>query len=155
MTTIEVAERKHIPQILELWQQLMDYHAAFDPLFEARPNGARNWEHYIRDLMRLRDARVFIAVKDDEIIGYSVCRAAAHPPVFKQEYYGLIMDMAVKREHQRQGTGTMMLETIYKWVYKMGLDRIELQVVPNNNLGYSFWKKHGFADYLHSLYKKL
>ena len=66
---------------------------------------------------------------------------------------GKIMDMAVKRDLRRQGAGTMLLEAIYDWVYKLGLNRIELQVVPQNSQGYGFWKKHGFVDYLHSLYK--
>ena len=153
MISIETAERKHIPQIISLWHELMDYHATLDPLFKTRPDGAKNWEHYIRDLMGMREGKVLIALKDGEVIGYSVCRVSAHPPLFKQEYYGLIMDMAVKREHQRQGAGTLLLESIYDWVYKLGLNRIELQVVPQNSQGYTFWKKHGFIDYLHSLYK--
>ena len=155
MTTIEIAERKHLPRILELWQDLMDYHTQFDPLFETRKDGAKNWEQYLRGLMKTREARVFVAVEDSQVIGYSACRVASHPPVLKQEHYGLIMDMAVKQGHQRHGVGTMLLEKIYEWVESMRLDRIELQVVPKNEIGYSFWQKHGFADYLHSLYKKI
>jgi ribosomal protein S18 acetylase RimI-like enzyme len=155
MTTIEIAQKKHLPQILALWQELMDYHAQFDPLFETRQDGAKNWEQYLRGMMQMREARVFIAIEEGQVIGYSPCRVASHPPVIKQGHYGLIMDMAVKQGHQRRGVGTMMLEAICDWVQSMGLDRIELQVVPDNNLGYSFWKKHGFADYLHSLYKKI
>ena len=155
MTTIELAERKHLPRILELWQELMDYHNQFDPLFETRKDGAKNWEQYLRGLMKTREARVFVAVEDSRVIGYSACRVASHPPVLKQEHYGLIMDMAVKQGHQRHGVGTMLLEKIYEWVESMRLDRIELQVVPKNEIGYSFWQKHGFADYLHSLYKKI
>ncbi|MBT3363173.1 MAG: GNAT family N-acetyltransferase [Chloroflexi bacterium] len=155
MITIDVAERKHIPQILHIWEELMDYHARIDTLFEVRKDGAKNWERYLRDLMRSKESRIFIAVEDDEVIGYSVCRVAAHPPFFKQEYYGLIMDMAVKDGHQRQGIGTKMLNTIYDWVRFMELDRIELQVVPKNDAGCAFWSKHGFTDYLQSLYKKI
>ena len=155
MITIEVAERKHLPQILQLWQELMDYHAQLDPLFETRKDGAENWRQYLRGLMRTKEARVFIAIEDDEVIGYSPCRIASHPPVLKQENYGLIVDMAVKQNHRHRGVGTMMLEAIYDWVRSIGLDRIELQVVPKNEIGYSFWQKHGFADYLHSLYKEI
>ena len=153
MIHIKTAERKHIPQSISLWHELMDYHATLDPLFETRPDGAKNWEQYIGELMGMREGKVFIALKDNEVVGYSVCRVSAHPPLFKQEYYGLIMDMAVKQEYQRQGIGTLLLETIYDWVYELGLNRIELQVVPQNSQGYAFWKKHGFNDYLHSLYK--
>jgi ribosomal protein S18 acetylase RimI-like enzyme len=155
MITIEVADRKHLPQILQLWQELMDYHAQLDPLFETRKDGAENWRQYLHGLMRTKDARIFIAIEDDEVIGYSPCRIASHPPVLKQENYGLIMDMAVKKKHRRRSVGTMMLEAIYNWVRSIGLDRIELQVVPKNEIGYSFWQKHGFTDYLHSLYKEI
>jgi len=124
-------------------------------LFETRKDGARNWEQYLSSLLKTREGRVFIAIEGDAVIGYSPCRIASHPPVLKQEHYGLIMDMAVKQGHQRRGVGTMMLAKIHEWVKSIGLDRIELQVVPTNDMGYSFWRKHGFAGYLHSLYKKI
>lgn len=155
MIAIEIAERKHIPQILEIWQELMDYHAWLNPAFETRKNGAKNWGEYLRSLMKSKQARVFIAVDNNAVVGYSACRIASHPPVLKLEHYGLIMDMAVIQKYQRCGAGTMILDAIYEWVKSIGLDRIELQVLPTNKIGYSFWQKHGFIDYLHSLYKQI
>lgn len=155
MTTIQIAERKHIPQILEIWRELMDYHAQLDPVFETRADGAKNWGEYLRGLMKSRESRVFIAIKDEELIGYSPCRIASHPPVLKLEHYCLIIDMVVKQKHQRRGVGTMILEAIYSWAKSIGLERIELQVVPKNEIGYYFWQKHGFVDYLHSLYREI
>jgi len=45
-----------------------------------------------------------------------------------------------------------MLKNLLAWFKKRGLDRIELRVAARNPIGYAFWKKSGFKDYLHVLY---
>jgi len=45
-----------------------------------------------------------------------------------------------------------MLAKIFEWFESRNMDRIELRVLAKNQIGYSFWKKHGFKDYMHVLY---
>jgi len=45
-----------------------------------------------------------------------------------------------------------MLAEVLKWFASRSIDRIELDVITKNQIGYSFWKKHGFKDYRHRLY---
>jgi len=45
-----------------------------------------------------------------------------------------------------------MLNMIFGWFTSRDIDRIELSVSARNQTGYSFWRKHGFKDFVHRLY---
>ena len=155
MITIEAAESKNIPQVLELWWKLMRYHVPFEPMFEGRPVDAKLFEQRFSDRMEAEELKAFMAMENDEIIGCTWYVEQGHPPVYTKARYGYIMGMMVKPGHRRSGVGTMMLEKIYKWAESEGLDRLEVQIVPGNEAGYSFWKKQGYDAYMHVAYKEI
>jgi hypothetical protein len=41
-----------------------------------------------------------------------------------------------------------------EWFDTKHIDRVELNVVPGNAAGVSFWRKQGFGDYMHVLYRE-
>jgi ribosomal protein S18 acetylase RimI-like enzyme len=139
---------------LEVWKEFMDYHKNLDSLFTRRENGHLNFEKYIRELIKSNDAHVLVALDKEDVVGYSISLIQFYPPVFKREIYGLINDLAVKETHRRRGFGEKLLLKMFEWFKSHGIDRIELRVSFRNEIGYSFWKKHGFKDYQHVLYLK-
>jgi ribosomal protein S18 acetylase RimI-like enzyme len=62
--------------------------------------------------------------------------------------------MAVAASNRRHGIGTKLLKEIVTWFKAKNLDMVELSVAAKNKVGYSFWRKHGFTDYLNQLYLK-
>ncbi len=62
--------------------------------------------------------------------------------------------MAVTAEYQRKGLGERMLKRICEWFESRNIDRIELSAAANNQISYSFWKKHDFQDFFHRLYSE-
>lgn len=149
---IVVATDKHIPEIIEVWKEFMDFHKDIDPYLGRGENGHIQFENHLRDLMKSEDTQILIALDKDCAVGYSVSLISKRNPIFKSETYGLISDMAVKSGYRRRGIGEQMLARIYEWFESRNIDRIELNVVARNQIGYSFWKKHGFKDYIHRLY---
>jgi len=150
--TIILAEESHIPQIIDVWKEFMDYHRKLDSFFSRRDDGHLNFEKYIKELMKSNEAQVLVALDEGNVVGYSIALLQYYPPVFKQRVHGLINDMAIKETHRRRGIGEQLLSRMYEWFKYHRLDRIELRVSVNNQIGYSFWKKHGFEDYMHVLY---
>ncbi len=142
----------HIPQIIKMWKKFMDYHSDIDPFFQRRRDGHKNAEKIIKDFLKSKDSLVLVALEDGKVAGYSIAVISKHPPVLKVERYGFIDDLAIKPRYRRMGIGAKMLERIFEWFESKGIKRIELKVVPKNKIGYSFWRKHGFKDYLHFLY---
>jgi len=149
---ITVAEDSHVPGIVEVWKEFMDFHKKIDPYNERSEDGHIHMEKYLRDSMNSQDAIVLVALDDDSVVGYSISAIGKRHPVFQQDTQGVIHDMAVKSDYRRKGVGGEMLAKIDEWFQSRNIDRIELSVAAKNQIGYSFWKKHGFQDYTHRLY---
>jgi len=148
---IVIAAEKHIPEIIELWKEFMDFQKDIDPYLGRGEDGHIKFENQLRDLMKSGDNLILVALDKDHVIGYSVS-LSPRTLVLKTETYGFISDMAVQSNYRRQGIGEQMLAKIYEWFESRNIDRIELTVVAKNQIGYSFWRKHGFKDYIHRLY---
>ncbi len=151
MEIIEATD-SHIPEIVQVWKEFMDFHKDIDPRFPMSKNAHLNWEKYLRDLMDSEDALVLIALDKSRVVGFSISQISKYPPIFKRETYGSIDSIAVKSEYRRKRIGEQMLTKIYEWFASRNIDRIELSVAARNRVGYSFWKKHGFQDFMHRLY---
>ena len=149
---ITVATESRTPEIIELWKELMGFHNHIDPRFPMRKNAQLEWEKHLRELMRSADALVLVALEKDVVVGYSVAEISKYVPIFEREICGLIDSIVVQSAYRRKGIGEYMLAKTYEWFESRNVDRIELSVSAKNNVGYSFWKKHGFQDYLHRLY---
>lgn len=146
------ATDSHVPKIIKIWVEFMDYHRDIDPFFKRRKDGHKNAEMFIRDSLKSEDSLVLVAIEDGKVAGYSIAVISKHPPVLESEKYGFIEDMAIKSKYRRKGIGTEMLTRILEWFESKDINRIELKVLPENHPGYSFWKKHGFRNYIHFLY---
>jgi GNAT superfamily N-acetyltransferase len=151
--TIIDAGHHHIPAIVEVWTELMDHHSRLDPIFEYKETGPDQIEAHLRELTGRDDAKVIVAVSGGRVIGFTLGIISKHPPVLVTETYGLVSDIAVVEAFRRRGIGGRMLEKVIGWFEETGIDRVELRVSPKNTIGYSFWEKHGFKDYLHVLYR--
>jgi len=151
---IKAAEHAHVPQLVGLWKELMEHHAAIDPYFEMGEQGPANFERFVSSLLLLDDARVLVALDGGMVVGYCIGQVVTRPPVFKREVHGFITDMTVTASYRRRRVGARLLLGMMEWFRTKDMDRIELNVVPGNAAGYSFWRKQGFRDYMHVLYRE-
>ena len=149
---ITVAAETHVPEIIEVWKELMDFLKDVDPLWNRSKNGHNNWEKLLRGVMDSENALVLVALDKGHVAGYSISEISKYPPYHERELYGFIDDMAIRSAYRRKGIGEQMLGRIFQWFESRNIDRIELTVAAKNQVGYSFWKKHGFKDYMHRLY---
>lgn len=143
----------HIPEIIKIWKEFMDFHKGIDLFFARSADGHIHQEKHIRDSMQSENAQVLVAVRNGEVVAYSISEIHVRPPVFCYRTFGVISDLAVKSAYRGKGIGGKMLEKIFEWFNSRNIHRIELRVVSENQIGYNFWKKHGFQDYMHSLYQ--
>ncbi|MBN1572379.1 MAG: GNAT family N-acetyltransferase [Deltaproteobacteria bacterium] len=141
----------HIPEMVEIWKEFMDFHSDIDPFFKRREDGHENFVRMVKDWIGSEDSHVLVALEGGRVIGYSVSIVLRHPPVLNTERYGFINDLAVRSIHRRKGAGTALLMEMFRWFRSVNVDRVELQVVPKNRIGCRFWEKHGFRDYIHVL----
>ncbi len=155
MVRILEAREEHVPQIVEVWKGFVDLHAERDPVFTRCREGHLNFASWVRELIASPDAQVLVALEDGDIVGYALTMEKVYPPVYERTTYGEVTDMAVMEGHRRHGIGTALLERVREWCRERGLDRIELRMMPTNPMAAAFWRKHGFLDYIHVMYREL
>jgi len=151
---IVTAHKSHIPEIINAWEEFSRFHEKIDPRYPMVDNARVGYEEYLRKFLIDKDSRVLVAIDKGKLVGYAVAQIRKSSPAWKRKEYGYIEEMAVRAEHRRKGVGTQILEKILDWFRSENIDMIELTVAAKNLVGYSFWKKHGFKDYLHHLYLK-
>ncbi|UCB43309.1 MAG: GNAT family N-acetyltransferase [Dehalococcoidales bacterium] len=153
--SIEIVEatESHIPDIVELWKEFMDHHKDIDPRFPAREDAHVSFEQHIRELMGTEDTLVLVALDESRVVGFSISQVNSYPPIWvESDKHGFIDTMAITADYRRKGIGEHMLGRIFESFASHGIDRIELTVAARNEVGYSFWRKHGFKDFSHRLY---
>ncbi len=150
---IKLAGEEHIPGVVGFWKDFMDFHQAKDPFFTMRQGAEKEFSNYFREVISADDTHALVAlVNKERVVGFSISAIKNHPPVFTETKYGEIIDLAIHDDYRRKGIGEEMLKIIFEWFDAHDARRIELRVAAKNMIGYSFWEKHGFVEYLHVLY---
>jgi len=150
--TIIPATESHIPEIVEIWKEFMDFHSEIDPYFARNEEGHSKFEDWVKDLMKSDIALVLVALDHSQVVAYSLSQINKRPPLFKEIDYGYIYDLAVKSEYRRKGIGEKMLGEILEWFKSHQITRIELMVLTKNRAAFFFWEKHGFEVFLNRMY---
>ena len=147
------ATHVHVLGIVTVWKELTDFHRDIDPFFTRNKKGHTYFEKYTTEQIEADDAYVVVCLDKGEVVGFAIAFIYVYPPLFLEKTCGFISDIAVTNEYQRKGIGSTLLERVFTWFAARGIKRVELRVASQNQIGYAFWKKHGFTDYMHILYK--
>ena len=151
--SVHIAKDKHIPEIIEIWTEFMNYNADIDTYDTRSEDGQTYMERYLKDAINSNDILLLVALEDNHAVAYSICTINNRLPIFRNRVYGFITDIAVRERHQRKGIGEQMLNKIIAWCNLKGIDRIETSVVVNKTQSHSFWEKQGFLEYERVLYR--
>ena len=156
MIEIVRASEHHISDIGKLWLEFMRFHQDIDPIFTLRDGVVPGFEeNQVRRLMKSEDGLVLVALDRKQVVGYSLSEIKGPMKGYKLEKFGYVHDVAVTASYCRRGTGEKMLGEIMKWFRSKNINRVELSVVAKNQVAYSFWRKHGFTDYIHTFYRHI
>jgi ribosomal protein S18 acetylase RimI-like enzyme len=147
------AEPQHIPEIVEIWKELMDFHERINPVFGRGENGHTYYQDHVRKMMDSDKAQVLVAMDQENVVGYSLALILESPPILTYSKRGFISDVAVKSGYRRKGIGTEMVARIFEWLDSQDITQIQVQVVCENEIGYNFWKKQGFKESLYVMRK--
>jgi len=156
-TKIEIvaAQESHMPGLIEVFKELMSHHKDIDYRFPMKADSQLVYQKRLLDYMNNEHTQILAALEDNEVVGFASLQIVQYPPVFEPGTYGIIDDMGVKAKCRRKGIGEKLLKETYKWFKSKNVDRVELSVLVQNNVGYSFWEKQGFKDYLHRMFVKI
>ncbi|MFH2034761.1 MAG: GNAT family N-acetyltransferase [Candidatus Zixiibacteriota bacterium] len=148
MLKIIKAKRIHLEKIADLWEEFMDHHSRIEPILTRLPNGRKRFLKNIGESFGDPDWQLFVAIYENEIVGFANVKIMKYPPVLKKYRYGYIQDMAVSGKYRRLGIGEAMFKEIIKWYKQKKIKRVELLALCGNQVAESFWRKVGFKDYM-------
>ncbi len=139
--------REAVPEDAEavclLWEELMDFHAEYDVLYERTPKGVGIFREFFDETIEIEKGIVLVAEDQGKILGYLLGRIEEKLEIYVHADYGMIYDLSVTKSAQRQGVGEALFKASVDWFKSKGTPRIELNVASANPISTKFWEKQG------------
>jgi RimJ/RimL family protein N-acetyltransferase len=105
-----------------------------------RPITIEDQRNEIRDILSRDNQTIFIAEKDDQLIGY----LAAYGGRYKRNMQTVYVVTGILQGFTSQGLGTRLLEQLEEWAKKRKMHRLDLTVTVNNEAALALYRKSGF-----------
>ena len=156
--TIQIirARKEHVTELGNLWMEFMRYTQDVDPVFTPQDGAIPVFiREYLRPAMKAENSLVLVALDDEKVAGYSYSLINEPSNLEDRAKYGCIHDLFITATHRRKGLGDRMVAEIMKWFHLNDIHRVELDVLAQNQVASSFWRKQGFTDFKHTLYRLL
>ena len=153
---IEIREgtRADLPDIVELWKSIMDFHGNLDSFFTRSQEGHLNFLDWISKQMETDKSGLFIAESEGKLLGYIKIEICEYPPVFEKKTFGMISEVIVNENYRRKGIGGALFDRAMGWFKEKDIDRVELRVANINPVAQGFWRKMGFRPYMTTMFKE-
>ena len=152
---IREATIEDIPEMVELWFELMKYHSAHHPVFIAKDNAKELIEEDLRNRVENTSFRFFIAEAEGKLSGFISCSFRITQEVMIYHRRGYIAETVVSEKYRGQGVGKLLFERAKEWFEEEDADHIELQVSLKNNGALNFWGNQGFEGTTQHMVKVL
>jgi len=129
------AEQKHIKEVGILFDLYRQFYKYESNLIEST--------NYIKDRINNNESTIFIAISDDEAIGF----------VQLYETFGsldlgkiiILYDLYVKEDHRKNNIGRQLMIRSHEYAKKINAKRIQLSTATDNFIGQSLYESLGYV----------
>ena len=146
------AVESDLDRLVDLWRLLMQFHQELDPRFRVKEVSEQAWRDFAKRHMAEHDHFLFVTEASGDIVAYILGSVEINPPPMETGTYGFVTDIYVLDDYRRRGVGTQLWFAALEWFRAKGQTSVRLNVASLNALAESFWRSHGFDDYLIRLY---
>jgi L-amino acid N-acyltransferase YncA len=143
---IREATKDDLNVIVDLWEEMMEFHIQRSDLYQMKPNAREIYINYIKDTLKNPDYILLVYEIEDKVLGYLMATESNDPPVYEGTV-GMILELSVTENHRHNGIGEELLIEIEKIFIIKGIKRIECMVSDYNEISKSFWFKNDYKPY--------
>lgn len=154
MIDIRFIERKDLPAVAALYQQLMDKMTRLQPKYYSNePQDAEYFEQAFTD----EAFDIFVADNGESVVGFAIVCERETPDVrcVVSHRYAYLADIAVDEKYQGSGVGSALINASKFWTKERGLDYLQLNVLANNTDAIKVYEHLGFSDDTHIMRCKI
>ena len=148
---VREATQHDIDRVVELWGEMVDFHARYDPRYLRKDGSEDGFAEHLRGHLDDADYLLLVAEIDGEVVGFLNGELLEYPPCFEHRSHGFIDSLAVSPECQRGGLGTALLDKGMAWFSAKGVSTVEGKVLLSNPQAMGFWQKTGFEPYMQTI----
>jgi len=130
---MRVAQKDDIPAMANLLSELFAIEVDFEIDLEKQQRG-------LTLLLESNQAVVFVAEVEHQIIG--MCSLQLLISTAQGSRVGLIEDVIITKNRQKQGIGKQLLETVKNWAKQQGLTRLQLLADKTNQNALDFYQSN-------------
>jgi len=154
---IRRATERDAPALGRLGALLMRTHYDFDRRRFLSPGDSpeAGYGRFLRGQLRDPDVAVFVAERQDEVIGYVF--AGLEPLSWKElrEACGFIHDVVVEEPGRRMGAATALVGAAMDWLRSRGAPRVVLWTAERNDAAQRLFERLGFRRTMIELTREL
>jgi len=151
--TIRRATPPDLDALFRLWQERADYYLRFESRLPKSDQSGTVWREAMAGCLGRDDARVLVADRAGELIGYMVGWVWNQPPFFEQ--LGMISEMSVDGHCKQGGVGSALLADLQTWFKERSVIAVEIRVPQQHPIEQAFWRAVGAQPFIDHLYLKM
>jgi aminoglycoside 6'-N-acetyltransferase I len=155
---VRKATAKDVPEIIECSKEFHTCGTALfneneRKLFKFKKNHISILKKFLEKWIRSRNARVFVAEVDKEIIGFMIMTTNKLASVYEHRKEIHIEGIFIRELFRKKGIGKMFIKEAERWAKEKGIYSLGLTVLVRNKNAFSAYKKLGFFAHNYKMSK--
>lgn len=151
---VRPATATDLPHLARLWHEKKVIQQQSDPRVRLAEDASARWLTAAEAWMTDSRCSLWVALRDDEILGYVLGRLENASPGEIPEHFGVVVDLAVDAHARQGGVGSLLLDALREWFTAHGAANIIAYVSSRNAVEQAFWRSQGAADWIDLLWLK-
>jgi len=103
---------------------------------------------YIKGRIYSKNDAIFIAELNGKSVGHMIISIKKSHPIFEMEKYGRINTVYIEEKFRDKHISSKLKDEAFKWFKKKNINRVSLNVFPDNKKAITAYKKWGFSNNL-------
>jgi ribosomal protein S18 acetylase RimI-like enzyme len=153
---IRKAKLSDAEDLAKLYFQFWEPHKKVDPLLEFEKKlTLKNQIEFAKKDIRKRSNYIFVAEKDDMVIGFIEFFIKKNESCFKIKKYGYLNSTATHKDYRGKGVVKALTNEALKFLKNKGIKYVRTNVYNTNKVAMKTWTKLGFKPQSTFLIKRI